>query len=103
MKMGVRLSEREIAARDRRHAKWRADIAQRTEIIARHRAPLCTAHNCGRHVAQRGHIMCRDHWLSLPMPLRIAILEAHRARHRQVYQDAVREAVDLILTRETGQ
>jgi len=59
-------------------------------------APECAASACGERVAQRGHLMCRDHWLSLPLELRLVILRSQAAGHVRSYQDAVTAAVDLI-------
>jgi len=96
MRMGVRPSARQLAARERHaaisRAAWRRAEAVRAVMLA----PECAATECGARVAQRGHLMCRDHWLSLPLELRLVILRSQAAGHVRSYQDAVTAAVDLI-------
>jgi hypothetical protein len=53
----------------------------------------CAANHCPERV-RRGHLMCRDHWLSLPIGYRRDILTAWGARQVQAYQEAVERARD---------
>lgn len=65
------------------------------------RAPVqtCAAHRCSETV-QRGMLMCRDHWFSLPRQLRSAIGHTWRARQMQAYAQNVQAALELISERE---
>lgn len=59
----------------------------------------CACERC-RTIVNRGELMCRAHWLSLPAALRKSILFAHQHRWDRDYQNNVREAVDMIAVRE---
>lgn len=52
---------------------------------------VCAANHCLERV-QRGHLMCRRHWLRLPIQIRRAITNAWAARHMQAFQEAVEAA-----------
>lgn len=60
---------------------------------------VCAAERC-RSIVNRGELMCRAHWLSLPMNLRKSILFSFRHGWERDYRDYVAEAVDLIAQRE---
>lgn len=55
---------------------------------------LCRVHGCGERI-QRGYIMCRSHWFSLPRQLRAAIRHTWRQRDKRAYVRNVREAQRL--------
>ncbi|WP_242095467.1 helix-turn-helix domain-containing protein [Sphingomonas sp. CROZ-RG-20F-R02-07] len=55
----------------------------------------CAADTCG-HAVQRGHLMCRTHWIGLPMSLRDRIMRSNGARDVRAFERAVTEARDLI-------
>jgi hypothetical protein len=59
----------------------------------------CAAWRCTVRVTP-GMLMCKAHWMSLPMPLRIEILETYRAHRLREYSTAVQAAMDLIAKRE---
>lgn len=65
----------------------------------RERSAQCAATRCCA-VVERGNLMCRAHWLSLPLPLRRSILFTHQHRWVRDYQGYVREAVEMIEARE---
>ncbi|MEO7688782.1 MAG: hypothetical protein ABIS51_05805 [Sphingomonas sp.] len=92
-------------------AALRAELARRGEIVGalavpeRHvmgrRAVTCAAPCCDIEVPM-GHLMCRDHWLSLPFELRQDLLRAHSQARRsgtpddaQFYGDLVDQAREL--------
>lgn len=59
----------------------------------------CACWRCNIVVA-KGDLMCRPHWLSLPRPLRTAILETWKARHMRAHQANVQQAMNMIAERE---
>lgn len=69
--------------------------------MSRARTVCCAAERC-RETVRIGHLMCRDHWLSLPRRMQDLILRSYRARAERphIYQANVRAAVDLIAQRE---
>lgn len=59
------------------------------------RQVTCAADTCGA-VVQRGHLMCRRHWFTLPPKLRTDILGAFGRKDVEAYQHHVATARDLI-------
>ncbi|WP_034157895.1 LexA family protein [Sphingomonas sp. ERG5] len=88
----------------------RDELARRGEVVGALSVPArrilgrgvtCAADCCDIEV-KVGHLMCRDHWLSLPFDLRQSILAAHsQARRTGAVEDAdcfgelVRQAREL--------
>ena len=60
---------------------------------------VCAAERC-HSIVNRGELMCRAHWLSLPLNLRKSILFSFRHGWERDYRDYVAEAVDQIAQRE---
>lgn len=57
--------------------------------------PTCAANGCPTGV-ERGHLMCRRHWLMLPPALRTRILQSNARRDQSAFERAVTDARDLI-------
>ena len=57
---------------------------------------FCRVPGCGAQI-QRGYIMCRSHWFSLPRQLRAAIRQTWRTRDKGAYVRNVRAAERLAL------
>ena len=60
---------------------------------------VCAAERC-HSIVNRGELMCRAHWLSLPLNLRKSILFSFRHGWERDYRDYVAEAVHQIAARE---
>jgi hypothetical protein len=60
--------------------------------LAPTRVRVCAINGCGRRIAQ-SVVMCREHWLKVPQPLRVNILNARGLQQRAT---AIREAIRFV-------